>query len=73
MSNVRFLWNNTGLDNALLTPSSAKAAWPASNLQDTQRGNVWMTDGTGRANLDVDFGKEVICSAVGVGGAQPGL
>ena len=66
MSNVKFLWNNTGLDNALLAPSSAKAAWPGSNLQDTMRGNVWMTDGTGRASLDVDFGKEVICSAVGL-------
>ncbi len=66
MSNIRFLWNNTGLDSARLAPSSAKTAWPGSNLQDTMRGKVWMTDGTGRATLDVDFGKEVVCSAVGL-------
>ena len=66
MNNCRFLWNNTGLDKARIKATSEKSTLPAANIQDTIRGKVWRTDGTGVARLDIDLGSAAYANALGL-------
>ena len=64
MKNFRMLWDNRGIDAAVLAATTSAAGYPVANLQDPFRSRRWRSIGVTGQSVSIDFGASVNFNAL---------
>jgi len=63
-ANIRFIYDNTDFDSAIITASSEASGFPVSNLQEQRRKKTWRSSSLTNQYISIDFGSSIYANCV---------